>query len=132
MLSKGSKLYSIFSNKCPRCHEGDVFINGNPYKGMSKMHTNCPHCNLRYEKETGFFFGAMYISYMFNIALFITFVVGYFILLKDYITGLQLMLIYVGLTVLLTPIYHRVSRMIWLNIFQDYKPQNNKVQLEEV
>lgn len=123
MFGKGSKLYSIFAMKCPRCHEGDVFETRNPYKKMSAIHTNCSHCGLRYEKEMGFFFGAMYVSYMLNIALFVTAVVAYFVLLDQYLEGWALMTIYVIITALLVPVYYRLSRTIWLNFFDSYHPE---------
>ncbi len=45
-MFKGTKLYSIFSNKCPKCQEGDFFVNKNPYKaGFIKMHDNCQNCH---------------------------------------------------------------------------------------
>lgn len=123
MLGKGSKLYSIFRMKCPRCHEGDLFKTSNPYVKTNEMHENCPHCGLRYEKETGYFFGAMYVSYMLNIAVFVTFIVAYFVLLDQYISGTVLMVAYVGLTLILNPIYSRLSRVIWLNFWQNYEPE---------
>lgn len=123
MFTKGSRLYSIFNQKCPRCHEGNVFENKNPFKKMTAVHSNCSHCGLRYEKEPGFFFGAMYVTYMFNIAFFVTCIVAYFVLLDQYISGLFLMIFYVVMTVILTPIYYRLSRMIWLNFFQSYEPE---------
>ncbi|GGD60131.1 hypothetical protein GCM10011514_25110 [Emticicia aquatilis] len=123
MFGKGSRLYSIFAMKCPRCHEGDVFETHNPYQKMTAIKETCPHCGLRYEKEMGFFYGAMYVSYMLNIALFVTSVVAYFILLDQYISGTLLMVIYVSLTVILMPVYYRLSRTIWLNFFNSYAPE---------
>lgn len=123
MFGKGSKLYSIFAMKCPRCHEGDVFETQNPYKKMTAVKETCSHCGLRYEKEMGFFYGAMYVSYMLNIALFVTSVVAYFILLDQYISGTTLMIIYVSLTAILMPVYYRLSRTIWLNFFNSYDPE---------
>ncbi len=123
MFGKGSRLYSIFAMKCPRCHEGDVFETHNPYKKMTAIKETCSHCGLRYEKEMGFFYGAMYVSYMLNIALFVTSVVAYFILLDQYISGTLLMIIYVSLTVVLMPVYYRLSRTIWLNFFNSYAPE---------
>lgn len=34
------------------------------------MHSHCPHCGLQYEREPGFFWGAMYITYAFTVGLF--------------------------------------------------------------
>lgn len=70
----------------------------------------------------GFFFGAMYVSYMLNIALFVTCIVAYFVVLDQYIEGWLLMTIYVSITVILIPVYYRLSRTIWLNFFQSYDP----------
>jgi uncharacterized protein (DUF983 family) len=123
MFGKGSRIYSILGMKCPRCHEGDIFETKNPYKKMSAIHKNCPHCELRYEKEMGFFFGAMYVSYMLNIALFVTCIVAYFVLLDQYISGTLLMIIYVLLTIILMPVYYRLSRTIWMNFFNSYEPE---------
>lgn len=123
MFGKSSRLYSIFAMKCPRCHEGDVFETRNPYKKMTAVKETCSHCGLRYEKEMGFFFGAMYVSYMLNIALFVTTIVAYFVLLDQYISGTLLMIIYVLLTAILMPVYYRLSRTIWLNFFNSYDPE---------
>ena len=122
MFGKGSRLFSIVAMKCPKCHEGDVFETRNPYKKMSAIHKTCPYCGLRYEKGMGFFFGSMYVSYMLNIALFVTCIVAYFVVLDQYIEGWLLMTIYVSITVILIPVYYRLSRTIWLNFFQSYAP----------
>ncbi|HEY0091907.1 MAG TPA: DUF983 domain-containing protein, partial [Flavobacterium sp.] len=65
MLKKGSKLYSILTGTCPRCHEESMYINSNPYKitETMKMHDYCNRCGLKYKMEPNFFFGAMYVSY---------------------------------------------------------------------
>ena len=74
MFKKGSKIYSIFNNKCPRCNEGDFFkysFTFNPKK-ITTLHENCSKCNLKYMMEPSFFFGAMYISYAIAVALFVS------------------------------------------------------------
>ena len=54
----------MFQCKCPKCKEGDLFINPPLlYKKFGKMPVLCPVCGHRFEREPGFFFGAMYISY---------------------------------------------------------------------
>jgi len=60
---------------------------------------------------------------MLNIALFVTTIVAYFVLLDQYISGTLLMIIYVSLTAILMPIYYRLSRTIWLNFFNSYAPE---------
>ena len=56
---------SILHLRCPRCHEGKLFTNPNPYhlKDLFKMPRYCTVCNLDLENEPGYYFGAMYVSY---------------------------------------------------------------------
>jgi uncharacterized protein (DUF983 family) len=42
---------------CPRCRRGRVF------RGLFAMHPACPACGHRFEREPGYFVGAMYFSY---------------------------------------------------------------------
>lgn len=121
LLKKGTKLYSILFNKCPRCHEGDFFkykLNLNPSKVL-KLHENCSSCDLKYMMEPSFFFGAMYINYAIAVALFVTI----FVIAKVFIglTILQSFMAIVVVSLLLTPLNLRLSRIIWINIFVGYK-----------
>ncbi len=125
MLNKGTKLFSILKNKCPRCHEGDFFkhkISLNPNK-ITKLHDNCSHCNLKYMMEPSFFFGAMYVNYGLAVALF----VSVFIICKLLIglTILQSFISIIVVSVLLTPLTLRLSRIIWINIFVSYQKKKN-------
>jgi hypothetical protein len=36
------------------------------------MHVHCPHCGVALEPEPGFYFGAMFVSYAINVAIFVT------------------------------------------------------------
>ena len=65
MSFQETKLYSVLAAKCPKCHKGDFFETSNPYnlKKFDKMHKKCPECGQDFELETGFYYGAMYVSY---------------------------------------------------------------------
>lgn len=121
MFKKGSKLYSIFNNKCPRCNNGDFFkhkASFNPKK-VTTLHENCSHCGLKYMMEPSFFFGAMYVNYALAVALF----VAIFIIAKVFF-GLSILYSFIAIVVislLVTPITLRLSRIIWINIFVNYK-----------
>lgn len=68
---KGSKLYSIVYNKCPRCQNGDLFLShAYDLKNTAKMQEKCVYCKQRYELEPSFYSGAMYVSYALQVALF--------------------------------------------------------------
>lgn len=69
--TKNSALKAVILAKCPKCREGDMFINPNPYNlsDYDKMNRYCPVCNFDLENETGFYYGAMYVSYGISVAL---------------------------------------------------------------
>lgn len=55
-MIKGTKLYSIVANKCPRCQRGNFFAVNNPYnlKQFAQMNPQCACCGERFEREPGY------------------------------------------------------------------------------
>lgn len=115
-MQRKSKLEGILQGKCPRCRAGNMFKHSayNLSK-FTKMHEHCPLCGLRFELEPGFFFGAMYISYAFSVAIFVAIGVALSVLgdfpLWVYIAGI------IGSTLLLLPLLFRYSRILFLYFF---------------
>ncbi len=115
-------MYSVLFNRCPRCHQGKVFEKSNPYdlSNLFRMHPVCEHCQERYEKEPGYFFGAMFVSYGFTAFLF------FVILVLDFAffhLGLTLLYFLIPGVLILSPLIFRWSRLIWLNFFIRYNPE---------
>ncbi|MGY3052379.1 uncharacterized protein (DUF983 family) [Pedobacter sp. UYEF25] len=122
-----SKFKAVFQQKCPRCRKGDIF-KGHAYDFKNqKTNINCSWCNLRFEREPGFFYVAMFVSYAISVAEIIT--IGVCL----YVFGLPLLyenfLYYWGIIVLgvlfLSPINYRVSRVMllhWLTPGLHYVP----------
>lgn len=126
MLKKGSKLYSILTGSCPRCHQESMYVDKNPYHlgKLYEMHETCSHCDLQYKIEPSFFYGAMYVSYALTVAIG----VATFIIAKVFI-GLDLFESFIAIIaslILLTPITARLSRNIYINIFVHYNPDATK------
>lgn len=123
---KGSKLYSIFTSTCPVCHEGDMYLDNNPYNisKIMKMHENCSHCGKKFKIEPSFFFGAMYVSYGVGCAIAVAaFIISY------YFIGLNInytFLIIILSLALLYPFIVRISRNIWINLFVSYDKSKAK------
>ncbi|MFB9865067.1 DUF983 domain-containing protein [Rufibacter immobilis] len=123
MLGKGSKLYSIFKLKCPRCHEGDLFENNSllSWSRFSQMKEHCPICQQVYEPEPGYYYGAMYVSYGLTTGPTLIMVLLMLLVFNE-----VTMLMFVGaltLTlVLFLPAIFKLSRAIWINIFISYDP----------
>jgi uncharacterized protein (DUF983 family) len=129
-MKKGTKLYSILRMRCPRCQEGAVFKNKNPYvlSDMFKLHEACPNCGLHYELEPGFFYGAMYVSYGYGVALFVATYLTMEILYEpgiwDIIAALAIIMI------LGSPLLLRLSRITYLNIFVKYNPHKRGAHIK--
>jgi len=120
MFKKGSKLYSIFNNKCPKCQEGDFFINSSPFKIKNniKIYEKCSNCGLKYMIEPSFFYGAMYVSY----ALTVAFAIAIFVICHLVSLSLITTLIAIVISlVVLTPITMRISRILYINMFVHFE-----------
>jgi uncharacterized protein (DUF983 family) len=121
-MLKGSKLYSIFARKCPRCHEGD-FFEGSYFKGTPKK--ECSHCELKYEKEPGFFQGSYYVVYALGVATMVTFWVAAAVLYPS--GGLDhYMWIVLGGMVVAFPFIYPLSKIVWANFFYHYQKKESK------
>ena len=92
--------------RCPRCGVSALFA------GPFRMHEACAACGLRYEREAGYFVGAIYVNYVVTAAI----AMGGVILL-DVAVGLTLqtqLILGVGLGVLVPILFFRYSRSLWL------------------
>jgi uncharacterized protein (DUF983 family) len=61
-VAKLATIGDIFCQRCPRCRKGSIF-RYSIFRGFPRMHERCPTCDLKFEREPGYFLGAMYISY---------------------------------------------------------------------
>lgn len=114
-------LKNLLSFKCPRCHQGTLFLNKwyNISDG-NKMVEKCAICKQRTELEPGFYHGTGYVSYAFTVGFsIITFVVwtlttGYGLKNKEIFWWLP---INIFALILLQPWIMRLSRVLWLTMF---------------
>jgi uncharacterized protein (DUF983 family) len=123
-VKKGTKLYAILGQKCPHCHEGNLFINRNPYvlNKIWEMPNSCSVCGQIYQLEPSFFYGAMYVNYGLTVAIGVAVFVGMSLLgdewsLEAYLIGI------IGSIILAAPITFRLGRAIWINMFISYDPK---------
>lgn len=119
MLKKGSKLYSILTGTCPKCHQESMYQDKNPFH-LSKlltMNEKCKHCGFRYQIEPSFFYGAMYVSYGLNVALGIIAFIITFQFSKSMITAF---IVIIATLLVCFPFVMRLSRNIYINMFISY------------
>ncbi|HRG59135.1 MAG TPA: DUF983 domain-containing protein [Bacteroidia bacterium] len=120
--------YSVVFNRCPQCHKGKV-LKYPPYQLGKLLDTEdlCSHCNLKYEKEPGFFYGAMYVSYALSSGIFIVAYLLQSLFFNFPIT--QFAIFMVSLMLLAFPIIARWSRILWLNFFVKFDPAKSTNQI---
>src|SRR5713226_2683012 len=93
--------------KCPRCGVGGLFA------GFFRMRPDCFHCQLTFEREQGFFVGAIYVNYAATVLIVLP---GFFLL--DYYTNISLsqqLLLWGAFGVFFPVLFFRHSRSLWLS-----------------
>lgn len=116
-----TNLINILNNKCPNCHNGSVFKHHLLHFRFTfpKMNEKCSHCDFKFEKEPGFFFGAMFVSYGVGVA---EALITYFIasLFFDKTFDLRIIPIIGIVIITLTRFNIKLSRIIWIYLFKNY------------
>jgi uncharacterized protein (DUF983 family) len=116
-----NNLYHILNNDCPNCHKGKVFRDKSFFfsLGFPKMNEHCSHCNFKFEKEPGYFFGAMFINYALTVGQGI---ITYLIAHQFFTERFDLRIIPIIACVILALCFFniRLSRMIWIYMFKNY------------
>ena len=94
--------------RCPRCGRSPL------YAGWFRMHERCAACGLRYEREQGYFVGAIYVNYAVTV-----FVAAGTVLVLDWTIGLTLtaqLAIGIALGALVPLLFFRYARSLWLSL----------------
>ena len=103
-----------FGLKCPRCSKGSLF------QKRFTMFSHCTECELKFEREQGYFIGAMYINY--GATVFLAFP-GYFIF--DVFTPIPFLANFGvwGVVSAVFPVFfYRYSKSLWLSFDYTLNP----------
>ncbi len=114
-------LAHILQNRCPNCHQGKVFADKSFFfsLGFPKMNSHCSHCHTKFEKEPGYFFGAMFVNYGLTVGeAILTYAIASQFFEKSFDQRILLIIALVILTLVSFNI--RLSRMIWIYAFKNY------------
>jgi uncharacterized protein (DUF983 family) len=115
-----SALWAVANCKCPHCRQGDMYQYAAFSTKFTKMNPTCPVCNLKFEREPGFFVGAMYVGYAISVAVFTTVVVAIVVLstVFKFQTSVSMYVISIIIaTILMVPFNFRYSRVLMLYWF---------------
>lgn len=114
--------------RCPRCRRGSMFTDS-PFslRYGRRAYVHCPVCRLHFEREPGFFEGAMYFNYALNVAIMLTSGLATYLWLGD--PGQW---VYAGISacmiIALVTFTSRLSKSLMLHLFggTDYDPEAGK------
>lgn len=84
------------------------------------MYQRCSNCRLKFEREQGYFVGAIYINYAATVVILIP---GYFVL--DYFLGISLnmqLVLWVVFAVFFPLLFFRHSRSLWMTVDHIFNP----------
>jgi len=116
--------WALLRLRCPRCRIGAMF------RARFVMNDPCPECGLIFQREEGYFLGAMYASYILSIAL----IVPLFLLVLLLWPGVHILL---AATVALIaylpfiPAVFRYSRALWIYFDRATCPSDASAQAYE-
>ena len=108
------KLLAILRLRCPRCLKGPVF------RSFWGLHKECPECGLSFEREPGFFTGAMYFSY--GIGIMIAAPVSIYLFLQGFSEPVIFAVALAQLAIV-SPLLFRYSRVAWMHFDQRWDPR---------
>jgi len=110
----GQLLTRALQLRCPRCGAASLF------SGLFTMSSHCRTCGLVFEREPGYFLGAIYINYAITVAIMLA---GFFWL--EY--GIKVPLVYQifiwsGFGVAFPLLFYRYSKSLWLGLDYCFSP----------
>jgi len=107
-------LRAALSLCCPRCGVGKLYAK--PFR----MFEHCPHCQLKFEREQGYFVGAIYINYAATVAIAVP---GFFLL--DAFTTMRIqqqLAVWVPFAVVFPLLFFHHARSLWLALDHFFNP----------
>jgi uncharacterized protein (DUF983 family) len=123
-------LSSTLGCHCPRCREGKLFKNSTTisFKRNMLMNKECPVCNQATEIEVGFYYGTSYVSYVLAVAICVSSLVAWWVLIGFSTTDNRFFIwlaVNAVLLIILQPWLMRISRSLWISERMNADQANN-------
>lgn len=121
-------LWSVFTMRCPRCRQGDLFKNKKAYRKLKifhivDMYESCPVCHQKFNLEPGFWFGTIYVSYAIAVIISGISFCAWWLIIGFSINDNRVffwLIFNAFLLLVLQPWIMRMSRVIYLYLFIKY------------
>lgn len=118
-LSLRARLAAAVAGRCPRCRHGRIF------RGRLAMNTACPTCGLRFEREAGYFTGAMYVSYVLALPVIAVCVAAVY-LVAPQLSFEATIAVATVCFLPFVPMLFRYSRILWIHFDQTVDPSEER------
>ncbi len=113
---QGNLWMRIIKEKCPNCGKGNVYAKKTKFLQLPVMKEDCEVCHYHFDREPGYFLGAMYISY----ALAVLQGLLTFLFLRVFLPKIEtiwVVLIIFGVLLAFSMKNYKLSRIIYIHIF---------------
>ena len=117
MLIRGLKL------RCPDCGEASI------YQSLTRVRHHCPNCGLVFQREQGYFIGAIYVNVIATESLLFTALVASLFLAPS--GDAVIYEVFLVLAVVLPLLFFRHSRSLWLCFDHFFDPVKERVPLDD-
>lgn len=113
-MSQKSLPVAILGAKCPTCREGSIFpVPLMSFRKLTSVKKKCAVCGANFHPEPDFYYGAMYISYAFSVALVVSVMVALNIIMVKPELWMYLTTIVLA-NIILMPLMLRFSKVLYL------------------
>jgi uncharacterized protein (DUF983 family) len=112
---------AIRQQACPRCRVGKIYPRS-IYRGFPKMNDQCAVCHLSFEREEGYFLGAMIVDYA--LAMVITTIIGAILWSLTPWSFEKLSIIAILIFLPAVPTVTRLGRVLWIYLDHFIDPQH--------
>jgi uncharacterized protein (DUF983 family) len=100
--------------RCPRCGGHGIF------RSFGELHDQCPTCGVRFEREPGYWVGAVVINTVVTFGLLMLVLVGGMTLTWPDVPWTPLFVATVAVAGLTPVVFHPLSRTVWMAIEMSY------------
>jgi uncharacterized protein (DUF983 family) len=112
--SRGTIMSRGFTRRCPRCGAGKLF------RAWIKMVPDCPRCGLHFERESGYWAGALAINFVCTGGLLITVLVALLVATIPEVPVVPILAVLVPIAIVGPLVWYPFSKTLWLAIDQAF------------
>lgn len=111
-----SRMRALRLGLCPRCRTGRIF------GGLMRMNEQCGDCGLRFEREPGYFVGAMYVSYAMVLPVFCAVMAVLWIWVVPGWSLHGVLALVLAVFMPAVPLVFRYARILWIHLERAIDP----------